>query len=551
MCAKERVMGGFLWSWMLWICVTLYSTICVDDNGCCCMIPILLWMVWQFIPQLLWCCCELCDDSFHCLLLCCWWQLLLWSCVMIDWSQLLWIVWWWFIHSAVVDGCLFSCCWRTNKPKGVPAQLPKGTTFGVFVEEFQNKLCLFPEEFRNKPFPCWRNVGTSFVCWRNAGTSFVVCWRMQNFVLLILASVEVVSLSGCLHEALMAGHQQHITSVSSASPVDRNWSAAVERGPWGTTAAPAAGGVAASDRTIISMAISTTREELTDEKEVTIFDHLEERRGRLLIAVAEASCSWSSFSCSCSVWIILPGESREQLLQLLSEWAQSMHLHSANLFGNCLKSGPSLLNNLGFQSEKWGWSCVPELQSIAKIQAHWLIVEALHCIALLAITGSNEVGFRRSDAVGVEIHCCRCCDCSCHCHSLNRYIDTMSCGRPTHWVVHWRCFLFIFLRARSCQWFSSWQSWALAPFADEFCHIMQMCWKPITWFLWFVVGPKRQLIVQKLKLCGSSCWVFWNCGITGWEMKNRMQQACVQNIHLALLWFYQLHRWACGASGGG
>jgi hypothetical protein len=88
----------------------------------------------------------------------------------------------------------------------------------LFVEEFQNNLCLFPEEFRNKPFPCWRNVGTNFVCWRNAGTSFVVCWRMQNFVLIILASVEVVSLSGCLHEALMAGQQQHITSVSSASP---------------------------------------------------------------------------------------------------------------------------------------------------------------------------------------------------------------------------------------------------------------------------------------------------------------------------------------------
>jgi hypothetical protein len=70
------------------------------------------------------------------------------------------------------------------------------------------------------------------------------------------------------------------------------------------------------------MAISTTREDLIDEKEVTIFDHLEERRGRLLIAVAEACCSWSSFSCSCSVWIILPGEresEREQLLQLLSE----------------------------------------------------------------------------------------------------------------------------------------------------------------------------------------------------------------------------------------
>ncbi len=32
-------------------------------------------------------------------------------------------------------------------------------------------------------------------------------------------------------------------------------------------------------------------------------------------------------------------------------WAQSMHLLSANVFGNCLKSGPSLLNNLGFQSE--------------------------------------------------------------------------------------------------------------------------------------------------------------------------------------------------------
>jgi len=32
-------------------------------------------------------------------------------------------------------------------------------------------------------------------------------------------------------------------------------------------------------------------------------------------------------------------------------WAQSMHLLSANLFGNCLKSGPSLLNNLGFHSE--------------------------------------------------------------------------------------------------------------------------------------------------------------------------------------------------------
>ncbi|CAM6012552.1 unnamed protein product [Sphagnum balticum] len=121
------------------------------------------------------------------------------------------------------------------------------------------------------------------------------------------------------------------------------------------------------------MAISTTREELTDEKEVTIFDHLEERRGRLLIVVAEACCSWSSFSfsCSCSVWIILPG--------------------------------------------------------------------------------SNEIGFWRSDAVGVEIHCCQCCDCSCHCHSLNRYIDTMSCGRPTHWVVHRRRFLFIFLRARSCR----------------------------------------------------------------------------------------------------
>jgi hypothetical protein len=56
------------------------------------------------------------------------------------------------------------------------------------------------------------------------------------------------------------------------------------------------------------MAISTTREELTDEKEVTIFDHLEERRGRLLIAVTEACGSWSSFSCSCSVWIILPGK---------------------------------------------------------------------------------------------------------------------------------------------------------------------------------------------------------------------------------------------------
>lgn len=190
--------------------VTIHSTVVV----------VLLWIVWWFIPL------------FVVVLLM---TIVVVSCVMIDWSQvlwccwclLLWIVWWWFIHSAVVDGCLFSCCWRTNKPKGVPAQLPKGTTFGVFVEEFQNKLCLFPEEFRNKPFPCWRNVGTSFDCWRNAGTSFVVCWRMQNFVLLILASVEVVSLSGCLHEALMAGHQQHITSVSSASPVDRNWSAAV------------------------------------------------------------------------------------------------------------------------------------------------------------------------------------------------------------------------------------------------------------------------------------------------------------------------------------
>jgi hypothetical protein len=68
------------------------------------------------------------------------------------------------------------------------------------------------------------------------------------------------------------------------------------------------------------MAISTTREELTDEKEVTIFDHLEERRGRLLIAVTEACCRWRSFSCSCSVWIILPGKrEREELLQLLSE----------------------------------------------------------------------------------------------------------------------------------------------------------------------------------------------------------------------------------------
>ncbi len=272
MCAKGRVMGGFLWSRFLWICVTLYSTIFVDDNGCCrelcdesnlvVLRMRLLWMVWQFIPQLLRCCCELCDDSFHCLLLwVVWWwfQIMLLcyddavlncvtirsivvvvllmmmmivvvvvvvSCVMVDWSQvlwccwclLLWIVWWWFIHAALVGGCLFSCCWRTNKAKGVPAQLPKGTAFGLFVEEFQNNLCLFPEEFRNKPFPCWRNVGTSFVCWRNAGTSFVVCWRMQNFVLLILASVEVVSLSGCLHEALMAGQQQHITSVSSASP---------------------------------------------------------------------------------------------------------------------------------------------------------------------------------------------------------------------------------------------------------------------------------------------------------------------------------------------
>jgi len=41
---------------------------------------------------------------------------------------------------------------------------------------------------------------------------------MQNFVLLILTSVEVVSLSGCLHEALMAGQQQHLASVSSATP---------------------------------------------------------------------------------------------------------------------------------------------------------------------------------------------------------------------------------------------------------------------------------------------------------------------------------------------
>jgi hypothetical protein len=99
-----------------------------------------------------WGCCEWCDNSFysccgvvvncvmiHSIVCCC--VVDDNCCVMIDWSQvlwccwclLLWIVWRWFIHSAVVDGCLFSCCWRTNKPKGVPAQLPKGTTFGLFV----------------------------------------------------------------------------------------------------------------------------------------------------------------------------------------------------------------------------------------------------------------------------------------------------------------------------------------------------------------------------------------------------------------------------------
>jgi hypothetical protein len=128
-------------------------------------------------------------------------------------------------------------------------------------------------------------------------------------------------------------------------------------------------------------------------------------------------------------------------------WAQSMHLLSANLFGNCLKSGPSLLNNLGFHSETvrmilCSWATI-HCNNPGTLADCWHI--ALHCIALLAITGSNEVG--------VEIHCCQCCDCSCRCHSLNRYIDTMSCGRPTHWVVHRRRFLFIFLRARSCWWF--------------------------------------------------------------------------------------------------
>lgn len=196
-------------------CVMIHSIVCccvVDDNCCCelcdddsklcCFVMMMLfWIVWQFVPLLL-----------LLLLWVVWWLIDPKCC----WCLLLWIVWWWFIHSALVDGCLFSCCWRTNKPKGVPAQLPKGTAFGLFVEEFQDNLCLFPEAF--SPFPCWRNVGTSFVCWRNAGTSFVVCWRMQNFVLLILASVEVVSLSGCLHEALMAGQRHYVTSVSSASP---------------------------------------------------------------------------------------------------------------------------------------------------------------------------------------------------------------------------------------------------------------------------------------------------------------------------------------------
>ncbi len=83
--------------------------------------------------------------------------------------------------------------------------------------------------------------------------------------------------------------------------------------------------------------------------------------------------------------IIFATTSLSTIYATSSLWTQSMHLHSANLFGNCLKSGPSLLNNLGFQSEKWGWSCVPELQSIATIQAHWLIVGALHCIALLCL----------------------------------------------------------------------------------------------------------------------------------------------------------------------
>ncbi|CAK9209567.1 unnamed protein product [Sphagnum troendelagicum] len=97
------------------------------------------------------------------------------------------------------------------------------------------------------------------------------------------------------------------------------------------------------------MAISTTREELTDEKEVTIFDHLEERRGRLLIAVAEASCSWSSFSCSCSVWIILPGSNEVGSGdQMLLVWryivvgaviAAAIVTHSTDTLTQCLVAG--------------------------------------------------------------------------------------------------------------------------------------------------------------------------------------------------------------------
>lgn len=77
--------------------------------------------------------------------------------------------------------------------------------------------------------------------------------------------------------------------------------------------------------------------------------------------------------------------------------------------------------------------------------AHCWCVVALLCFASTGASdsiavGSNKVGFRGSDAVSVEIRCRGCCDCSSNPHAFNRSIDTMSLGRPTHWIVHWRRF---------------------------------------------------------------------------------------------------------------
>lgn len=186
MCAKERVMGGFLWSWMLWICVTLYSTICVDDNGCCCELcddsnlvllrMRLLWMVWQFIPQLLWCCCELCDDSFHCLLLCCWWQLLLW-------------VVWWLIDPKCCGVVDVYCCELCDYDSFI-LRLLMVVCLAVVREQTNQRVFLHNSQKEQPLFVSWRVQEQTFSLLKKRRNKLCLLKKCRNKLCCLLKNAE-------------------------------------------------------------------------------------------------------------------------------------------------------------------------------------------------------------------------------------------------------------------------------------------------------------------------------------------------------------------------